>query len=360
MWKGGTTYTLKALLIFTRTNLQLKPTMPPTIKKYFGLGQSILAVIFQLRKQRKFLSDEISPQLAHATKSNDGTLSETDLKKITHYYGWAVPAILGEAFCMLRGSKMSEKERRASTCQGAMTGLFDDFFDKDYMEDEKVKAKITTVKSCDLQQSNERLFNVFYESALENVPDRSRMQQALLAVHNAQVKSKKQVDPSLSLKEIQAITEEKGGTSLLFYRTAFLPLPCDKEISLLFHLGATMQLANDIFDVYKDRENNIRTLMTEATKVDTVRNLLTERLQYAYKEAYMLPYHRLGIRKFLNNISIGIFSRSFVCLDHLEKNEKITGDHFDVNAYTRAQLICDMDTKKNMLRSAAYHLETIK
>jgi hypothetical protein len=334
--------------------------MPLTIKKYLGLGQSILLVILQLRKQRKFLSDAISPLLAHAWENNDGTLNETDFKKITHYYGWAVPAILGEAFCVLRGKKMSGKERLASTCQGAMTGLFDDFFDKDYMDDEKVKSKINPLQSHDNQQSNERLFNSFYEKALINVPDKSRMQHALLAVHNAQVKSKKQADPSLTLGEIQAVTEEKGGTSLLFYRTAFLPLPSDKEISLLFHLGATMQLANDIFDVYKDRENNIRTLMTEATKVNTVRSLLSDRLEYAYKEAYLLPYDQPGIRKFLNNLSLGIFSRSFVCLDHLEKNEKLTGGHFDVKAYSRAQLICDMDTKKNMLRSAAYHLETIK
>jgi hypothetical protein len=147
---------------------------------------------------------------------------------------------------------------------------------------------------------------------------------------------------------------------LLFYRAAFAPTASDQEIALLYHLGASMQLGNDIFDVYKDREKNIRTLVTEAKKVDDLRRLLLERLNYAYKAAYLLPHPRQRIRRFLNNLSIGVFSRCFVCLDHLEQNEKITNGVFQVKSYSRSQLICDMDTKKNMLRSAAYHIKTIK
>jgi hypothetical protein len=121
-----------------------------------------------------------------------------------------------------------------------------------------------------------------------------------------------------------------------------------------------MQLGNDIFDVYKDREKNIRTLVTEAKKVNDIRTLLLERLNYAYQAAYLLPYPNKRVKHFLNNLSLGVFSRCFVCLDHLEQNEKITDGVFQVKAYSRSQLICDMDTKKNMLRSAAYHIKTIK
>lgn len=99
--------------------------------------------------------------------------------------------------------------------------------------------------------------------------------------------------------------------------------------------------------------------MTETNSVKDIRTLLRARLNHAYEEAFQLPYQTSGITKFLNILSIGIFSRCFVCLDHLEKNEKLTGNRFDVKAYSRSQLICDMDTKKNMLRSAAYHLKTI-
>ncbi len=330
------------------------------IQKYFGLTEGLFSVVSRLLKQRKFLDRHIAPILTDARGYNDGTLNEADFKKITHYYGWAVPAILGEAFCALRGTKMSDTERWASTCQGAMTGLFDDFFDKDYMADDKVMAKISAATVYTGLQSNERLFNVFYGKALANVSDSTRMRQALLAVHHAQVDSKQQTDLSLTHEQLRSITEEKGGTSLLFYRTAFSPPASDTETALLYHLGASMQLANDIFDVYKDREKNIRTLMTETKKVNEVRTLLSERLDYAYTAAHTLPYPKKRITMFLNSLSIGIFSRCYVCLDHLENNEQFTQGNFDVQAYSRAQLICDMDTKKNMLRSAAYHLKTIR
>lgn len=330
------------------------------ILKFLRLPGIVFLVLKQLKKQKNFISTHFTPILAYARQHNDGSLSENDFKKITHYYGLAVPAILGEAICILAGKTMTEKERWASSSQGAMTGLFDDFFDKDYLEDAEVKNKIIAPGIELPHQSNERLFDLFYKKALQTVPDKNAMQQTLYAVYEAQVKSKQQVDPMLSADDIKKITFEKGGASLLFYRTAFGPAATEPEITLLHQLGGTMQLANDIFDVYKDKENGIRTLVTETGNIHEIRLLLNTRLLYAYQQAYTLPYPTAAIQKFLSVLSIAIFSRCFVCLDHLQKNETFTNIKFQVNAYSRKQLICDMDTKKNMLRSAAYHLKTIR
>ena len=100
------------------------------------------------------------------------------------------------------------------------------------MDDDKVKIKITPGHLQTNQQSNEQLFDRFYKKALATVPDIQSMQEALLAVHAAQVKSKQQLDPSVALENIEAITLEKGGTSLLFYRTAFSPAPIVQETEL--------------------------------------------------------------------------------------------------------------------------------
>ena len=59
-------------------------------------------------------------------------------------------------------------------------------------------------------------------------------------------------------------------------------------------------------------------------------------------------------------LDIGIFSRCYVCLDQLEKNQKRTGGVFDVKAYSRKELICDMDTVGNKLRSLRYHFKIIE
>ncbi len=149
-------------------------------------------LLLNLDIQRSYLRHTVEPVLQEAEISNDGSLDERDYKKIKQYYGLAVPAILGEAFCALRGYAMNENERCASTCQGAMTGLFDDFFDKDKLSEEIIQEKLEGISSP-LKKSNEKLFDIFFNKALKAVHDKPAMKESLQKVYRAQVDSKERV-----------------------------------------------------------------------------------------------------------------------------------------------------------------------
>ena len=110
-----------------------------SISRFLQTLQIPFTVVSNINRQKRFIKKNIAPLLTEAQKEADGSLDESDIKKITGYYGLAVPAILGEAFCVLRGEPMTKKERMASTCQGAMTGLGDDFFDKQRLSEQGVK-----------------------------------------------------------------------------------------------------------------------------------------------------------------------------------------------------------------------------
>lgn len=317
------------------------------------LPLSVSVILKQLAIQKKFLTVYIQPILKNAQQTNDGSLDASDFSKITGYYGLAVPAILGEAFCALYGKKMREDERIASTAQGAMTGLFDDFFDKAYLSGERIDQLLQNEGKSG-SRSNEMLFNQFYSLALKHVPCKERMQATLMEVYNAQQMSRKQTDELISAREIEEITFYKGAVSLLFYRTAFLPMPETGEQQLVYQLGSLMQLCNDIFDVYKDSQENIQTMVTTAVKIVTLRTLLEERLFSCYADAYALGKPRRNVKKFLSILSLGIFSRAFVCLDQLEKNETTSNGRFTINSYSRKQLICDMERVSNISRSAVH------
>jgi len=329
------------------------------ILKGIALPGIIYRVMRNIAVQKKFLQQNTDPILQDAFNKNDGSLDQNDLTKIDRYYGLAVPAILGEAFCALRGSPMTLNERWASTSQGAMTGLFDDFFDKDYLTDDAVAKMISPGYDLSSKRSNQQLFDTFYQKALQHCHDRKIMQDALLEVYRAQVESKKQQDNSITKEVILNITFDKGGSSLIFYRTAFSPAASAAEITLFYKLGGLMQLANDIFDVYKDRESGIHTLITETNSIKESRHFFKTRLAEYYNDAFEIGFPKPQVQKFLDIISIGIFSRCFVCLDQLEENEKTSGNKFSVHAYSRQQLICDMDKKTNMLRSAWSHIHDI-
>ncbi|MEO7307463.1 MAG: hypothetical protein ABIR78_06635 [Ferruginibacter sp.] len=313
-----------------------------------------------ISKQKNFIKKHIDPELEKAKKSGDGSLDENDYKKITGYYGLAVPAILGEAFCALRGDSMTDNERMASTCQGAMTGLGDDFFDKQRLSDQGVKDFIEKPELFIGNSSSERLFLDFYKTALANAPQRAQMQQQIFKVFQAQLLSKQQDSPGLSYEIIKDITIRKGAESLLYYRTAFEHPVKNGEEKMLYALGGLMQLSNDIFDVYKDHQSGVSTLVTTATKIKELRFYYSALLQTGKEAALRSGYPKKNVRKFIRIISIGIFSRCYVCLDQLEKNEKRTNGVFDLKAYLRKDLVCDMDTTGNKLRSLGYHFKISK
>ncbi len=79
-----------------------------------------------LKHQQSFLNHEFKSLFDEVKNHNDGTVKADDFFKMTRYYGYAVPAVLGEGICTLRGAKMSIEERRISTCQGIITGIYDD------------------------------------------------------------------------------------------------------------------------------------------------------------------------------------------------------------------------------------------
>lgn len=319
---------------------------------------TLFTLIQTVKKQRAFLQKNILPQLDAAKKTNDGSLDTNDFKKITDYYGLSVPAILGEAICVLRGSKMTSKERLALTYQGAMTGLFDDFFDKHDMTDEKLKMFMEKPESLTGESSAERLFLEFYKKALGYAESQELMINYLRKVYEAQIDSKKQASPGLTSKEILDITLNKGGVSVLFYRSVMSYPFHEGEEEALYKMGGLMQLGNDIFDVYKDRNNNICTPMTTAKKVNDVRTVFQSVMNSSFNSFYQTGYSTKNIKKFLRLVSMSLCSRCFVCLDQLEKKEALTEGIFAPHLYTRKDLVCDMDTASNKWKSIVYFIKS--
>jgi hypothetical protein len=301
--------------------------------------------------QQRFLKSHLGKLLDEAEKNSDGTLDESDFKKIYKYYGLAVPAILGEEFAVLRGKPLSERERLALSYQGAMTGLVDDFFDRRDMSEEKLLAFINDPDIVTPSNSGERLFLHLFKKSMELTHHPSLTQHYLPKVYLAQVASIAQERPGLSKDELKKLTIDKGGSSLLYYRSVMENPFIAKEEEAFYLVGGMTQFGNDIFDVYKDTLHDIRTLMSTTTRVNDVRNdfrQLQAKVQAAF---YETGYAKKNIREFLRMVSLSLCSRCYVCLDQLEAVEKKYGGSFTPREYSRKELVCDMDTSKNKWRS---------
>ena len=306
------------------------------------------------RIQKEFMQRTVLADLASIKLQNDNSLSETDFKKIEYYYGNAVASILGESFCILRGQELTTKERTALSYLGALTGLFDDFFDEKNTQEEQIKLLIENPNEANAQNAHEKLFVQFWNRVHENTDHIELIKNHFYKVFNVQILSKKQRQGNLSKTEIEEITFEKGAASILFYRSVFGEITDDPEYKLLYALGSIGQLENDIFDVYKDSQNNIQTLVTNATHIANIRQKYYKLHQEICTQAEHLQYPKHNVQSFVN-YATAIISRGYVCLDFLEKSERQSNGVFSPKDYERKQLICDMESKKNALLSLHYY-----
>lgn len=310
---------------------------------------------YNRRKQEEFIEKSIAVDIRNIQKNNDGTLTEKDIRKIYTYYGLAVPAVLGEGYCMLRGENMSLAERNQLTYMGALTGLFDDFFDEHDTDPRHIRELINSPRPGIAANSHEELFIRFYLKALdrENEP---MVKEQLNKVCDAQVLSKRQEEQGITKEEISKITLEKGGASILFYRCAFPEQITENEQSMLYHLGGLGQLENDIFDIYKDHADHIQTLATTASHVEDLRREYAELSNDVFTLLNKTHHPSPGRKQFSRFIKL-IYSRGLVCLDHLQKLEVLSGGIFDITSYTRDDLLCDMEKKSGRLKLVRHYLK---
>lgn len=322
---------------------------------YISLIPTYRSLYNDVKRQKVFIKNVIEPEIQQASKTNDGSLDKEDFNKIRNYYGFGVPSIVGEGICTLHNHVMTQDERMASTFQGALTGLYDDFFDKTMLEHAEIRKMMDNPSGYKPGSSLEKLFIHFLKTIHKHLPDKENFSRAFDSVFTAQVDTAKQAKPGMSWDEIRDITFRKGGLSLLFYRSAFAHKMLTGEEEALFNAGALMQLGNDIFDVYKDAPQQIRTLLTSCQKIDEVRKVFESQLARTISFTEEAGFHDRDKKKFLNKLLLGI-SRCYVCLDQLERLEKKSGGIFTPSAYSREAMICDMEKPRNMISAIRYYL----
>lgn len=322
---------------------------------FFYLLPVYRSLFVDVNHQRKFLLSHINPIVKRYQQENDGTLDEEDFFKIMKYYGFGVPAIVGEAICTLHGRAMSHRERLCSTFQGALTGIFDDFFDKTGVGEKQILEMMIHPESYSAHTSLEKLSMELLQKVYENLDLREYFLQGCKNVFEAQKKSMYQKGDQIPNHDILETTFAKGGYSLLFYRSAFSFPVTKPEENALYRLGALMQLGNDIFDAWKDQRDGIRTPVTVASRIDPVREIFREKMQEAISACHDAGFKRENLSRFEKKFILAI-SRCFVCLDQLERLEKRSGGIFKPSEYSRKDMICDMEKPANILKAIKYFL----
>lgn len=322
------------------------------LKNIMALVFSFLFLLKSYVKQKLFVRRYLLREVKMAYEENDGTLP--DKNKLIFNYSILVPMVLGEAFCALRGYKMKKSERWESTLQSAFSVLADTIFDENLNTEMNIKSLFGDLNNVKGKNSCDRLFFRLYRNYCDTGVS-EYFKEYLTKIYNAEVESCKQTD-NINLNKLKEITRLKGGYSILFYRVAYENKLNNAEQDLLFALGECVQLANDTFDIYKDYNSGIKTLITECNNFSEFKTYYERRVKEIIELAYKLDTKKRNIKTFIQIVSLAVFSRTLVCLDYYEKMQLNSKSEYKIEQFSQKELMCDMEKPVNILKMFQYFL----
>lgn len=184
----------------------------------------------------------------------------------------------GELLCLVRGHKMNKNEMNRFLLLSSCAPVFDDFFEEN-TDDQSLKHLMYHPKMENANSDSEKLAAFFFGELLNDLNQGQELLTAADHLFEAQLKSKTQHHHNLSLRELLNISKEKGGYSGLMYALLLDDEKSEQFLKLAFELGSYGQLMDDIFDLYDDAKEGIRTFANQAENISDIRLVLEEHEQ---------------------------------------------------------------------------------
>jgi len=311
------------------------------MKNYFQiLYQSLILIIkvyFFNRIRTNLLIRELNTHLQNFSLE----LSKIQAKRIHSY---TIQSCLTNSwFSKLRGKRPNRFEIKNAVYLGAITPLLDDLVDAEKLESTEILNHINNFNESSAETLTLRYL---YSTIIENCNKefKQSFNQALIS----QDASLKQLqEAKLSDEELLEITKNKGASWTVLYRSILGNQITEDEKRAICTLGEILQLTNDAFDVYKDFKNGQQTLFTNVIDILPVYNYFFALTLQLIDQFKLSGYPRKNVEKATTQMML-IVARGFVCIEQLLECQKKTNNQFQIEKYSRDELVCDMEKLTNI------------
>ena len=289
----------------------------------------------------------------HALDLPEGlAIGAKEQRRLKHYfYGTTYLAAL---MCSLRNQPRSRTEKYLFTNLSALAYSFDDlveaFRDRDdssilWQDNPEIYGLVADKRGLALH-----LLNKINQSLPEQnlVPFRAYMHR----VFNVETAGRQQVEL------LENITSEKGGCSVLLFRSVLSHPLLEAEADALFQFGYLIQLCDDIFDLWHDRQAGIVTLATvyaERGEVLLLNTLFEQQVLVTLQAFRQTNYPSVQVETALN-MQHYLVSITRVCLAYYQDLEFKYGA---LPLQDRTILVVDMEKWRNRFMAIRYLLQPI-
>lgn len=211
-------------------------------------------------KYHRMASRLIKELLSQFELKNALNLPERTILKIQWYMASALWTC--EFLNEMHGLKSTPKQQRMYLLSGSMMAISDILVDDLESDMERVNAlkcpDVNFLPESDLELVYLKFYFEFFDEIDSNKLNNCKAYYE--RSYQAQVDSKAQFDPSLSIQEINRLCVDKCGIGMLYLRSMIDAPVSSDEKSALYELGAYIQFCNDTQDIYKDTKKGIRTM----------------------------------------------------------------------------------------------------
>jgi hypothetical protein len=268
-------------------------------------------------------------------------LTSKEKRRLKHYfYGTTYLSVI---FCSLRGRRRNRRERRLFLHLSALACYFDDLVDAfthpgsvetGWLDNPEAYGRATDPGGRALH---------LLQKISRDLPahDLEQFRAFMNRVFNAET----DVAQQATAETLALHCAEKGGFSVLLFRRA-LPDPLSPtEQEALFQFGFLIQLCDDIFDLWHDRQAGIATpaaFFAAQNDVTAMKKLFEQQVQAVQQAFARLPRYQTALAaiQFLSGITR-------VCLRHYEDLQK---KHGTLPLDDRKLMVVDMEQWRNRMR----------
>lgn len=300
-------------------------------------------ILFGIRLvQRRSLGKKHSSAVLHQIEQSlNGKFDAVTYKKVVKSHSVYLP-IVNDAFTLLHGRKTNEEEQFRSIQYFICSSLFDNFWDDKTHTPEQIEAITFSPLQYTANTFDEKTFLHAHTFLLAQMLDTTAYLQVLRNEFNAQKASMQQFNKDISNQTIQHITFEKGGNAVLMCRHYLDVQPTNSEEECWYLLGTMIQLSNDLFDIYKDLQQNIQTLPTRCTNAYEMETFFLAQVNKMKQNIAGLPYNQQ--QKFAFSLSMAAaYCLGLTAIEQLKKLQNNQPKLPNFTDLPRKVLIVDME-----------------
>lgn len=322
----------------------------------FKFGYHIILLILKAAFTLKKSGQETITIMKALEHQHQGKFDPSAIKKAARFQG-VQQVFINDAFVQLINRNTNTFERTSNKLYFILTGLYDDIIDQQILDEKSLNQLFEDPSLAKTDLFETKVLVDVHLSLLKRVQNIADYTSTLANIHQAQKDSLQQINSTINKDALLDITLRKGGYSLLMCRQ-YIDLPSSKELDICwYHLGGIIQITNDLFDIYKDLQEGIKTIPNSVKNVNEIQKVYEQLVNNFIISLQHLPFEKRKIDVLKIKLS-PIPAFGYLAIHNLIKLQDQHKELPNLTTVPRKSLIIDMEKTANRIKliQEAYHV----